>query len=378
MREENARERVEAEIAEAKATKEVKRLTWIKRGLIIADTAILAPLLIVLVVGIIKMSFGGDYKLIEKTSMIVSFSIPLMIVFSIAERFVARAERGEINKQIEYIKMREREIAESEKDADLFAAETDEKAESGEERRSLSEKENAELKELKSQWDLKKRTDAMRKHILFDILACVSAVAFFACTLIPFVTVLGEKYSIFYFVKDSLNSETRKSSEIVLALKQFFHLKEDATLVFITIQSWYTMCLIGCPVAIGIYSAIRLARLFVAYHDCEKNIKTQSVVLSLNETIAQKPRKERFFVRIIVFMGLSVSSFWILFSFLKPDDLDLGELYSVSPVTLILYFVCMGCFIGLNVYKYFTSRNNEQLATDKLYFTVYRLGSSKK
>ncbi|MGN0823176.1 MAG: hypothetical protein ACI4NG_05325, partial [Candidatus Gallimonas sp.] len=314
---------------------------------------------------------------------IMGIGIPLIIVFAIAERFVARVERGEINRQIEYIKLRERENAEAEKSVDPYAeeqavsAETDGRAESGVGEKRASEAENAVLQALRREKDLKKRADAMRRYILCDVLICAFAVAFFACMFIPFVTIFGEKFGIWDYVKETLNSG-RETSEIGLAVQSFFGIDDQNGTAILWGKSFCAVFMVFGPVLIGVRAIIRSVRLMIAYRDCEKNIETQAVVLSMDETFARKPRKQYFFSSIVVMMGLSVFAFWILYSHLNGDDVDLGELYSVSPVTLILYLVCVCCFIGLNAYQYFAFRENKQLTEDKLYVSIYRSDAPKK
>lgn len=364
-----ARERAEKTIAAAKETKEVKR--WATARKVATALALLCCALGI--AGVILPAVNASNGVWDDSFMTLTyFGLGMMLALDVVVFVIGRLEKREIDRQIERIKMLERE----EREEAAYEAAADDspsgKTAEGASTETAAKREEqtvvAFIREQKEENERQTRIRKMKGYVLFDIVLVGICILFTISLFLPYCTLLGKRYNCFYMLGDE------SPFSLLDMLKNYFSLPwSEEILEPLSFSYLFGFLIILLMIAVCVVKDIVL--LFIAYGSVEKNLREETLTVAGRQNRGQSAFTRAQITTMSVAFALYAPLYFYLHS--ATGGLDLGEWYSVSVFMFVLPLLLLVGWIVLAVYKAFRYGGDEQLKNDKALIALYRFDVQK-
>lgn len=379
-------EKIDNLILKAKEQPEVMRFTKAKK---IALTAVILGLILFAAMTVIYiLGKGSDTKIVDIARIA---GIVVAIIGCVVYRLLTNKERDALQEAVNRLNAERTEDKNLLDDTGVFAESFTET------NVAISEKayDKPSEKRVVPEKSMETRVSDMRKHILFDIFIIALLITLILTMLLPYITIMGEKYNVFSYAKAVLQEEIDPSTGKVIETDVFNHSifyyawkvilgegKFLGTFETAEIAGEMNFILFAIMGLSFIGSAIMyMARYVRSYVKTEDYIKNEKITVAQSDSVGKKLHSYGSSVAIantgFVFMLIFyLPAFYYLWK--ETDGNALGELFSVSPFMIILPLLVAVTANVLWAIQRVRANNNEQLKNDMAYFDLYRGRYRKK
>ena len=379
-------EKIDNLILKAKEQPEVMRFTKAKK---IALTALIIGLILFAAMTVIYiLGKGSDTKIVDIARIA---GIVVAIIGCVVYRLLTNKERDALQEAVNRLNSERTEDKNLLDDTGVFAESFTET------NVAISEKAYDKPSEtsVSPEKSMETRVSDMRKHILFDIFIIALLIMFILAMLLPYITILGEKYNVFSYAKAVLQEEidpsTGKAIETDVFNRSIFYYawkvilgegKFLGTFETAEIAGEMNFILFAIMGLSFIGSAIMyMARYVRSYVKTEDYIKNEKIPVAQSDSVGKKLHSygssvaiaNTGFVFMLIFYLPAFDYLWK-----ETDGNALGELFSVSPFMIILPLLVAATANFLWAIQRVRANNNEQLKNDMAYFDLYRGRYRKK